>query len=50
MQSQPWTLNLLAIKAKVEEISSVNFNAVLLNYSIGWHSDDERERADGSVI
>ncbi|MEB3191117.1 MAG: alpha-ketoglutarate-dependent dioxygenase AlkB [Snowella sp.] len=56
MQSQPWTLTLLEIKAKIEEISSFNFNAVLLNLyrdgndSIGWHSDDERELADGSVI
>lgn len=56
MQSQPWTSTLLEIKAKIEEISSANFNAVLLNLyrdgndSIGWHSDDERELADGSVI
>jgi len=56
MQSQPWTASLLEIKAKIEKISSVTFNAVLLNLyrdgndSIGWHSDDERELADGSVI
>ncbi len=56
MQSQLWTTTLLEIKAKIEEISSVTFNAVLLNLyrdgkdSIGWHSDDERELADGSVI
>ena len=55
--TQPiWTPPLLTIKAKIEAISLVNFNAVLLNLyrdgndSIGWHSDDERELADGSVI
>ena len=56
MQSQPWIPTLLEIKEKIEIISQVKFNAVLLNLyrdgndSIGWHSDDERELADGSII
>jgi len=41
----PWTLELLEIKAKVESISGITFNSVLLNYyrdqndSVAWHSD-----------
>ena len=56
MQSQPWTSILLSIKSKIEAIADVTFNAVLLNKYrdgsdyIGWHSDDERELAQGSVI
>jgi alkylated DNA repair dioxygenase AlkB len=56
MRAQPWTPVLLEIKSKVEVITDVTFNAVLLNMyrdgndSIGWHSDDERELAKGSVI
>jgi len=40
-----WTPELLEIKAKVEAISGITFNSVLLNYyrdqndSVAWHSD-----------
>ena len=40
-----WTPELLEIKAKVEVISGIEFNSVLLNYyrdqndSVAWHSD-----------
>src|SRR5438128_17755 len=40
-----WTPELLKIKARVEEASSICFNSVLLNYyrdgqdSVAWHSD-----------
>ena len=46
-----WTPELLAIKLKVEAISAIKFNSVLLNYyrdhkdSVGWHSD--RDGASG---
>ncbi|MFD2144601.1 alpha-ketoglutarate-dependent dioxygenase AlkB family protein [Mucilaginibacter antarcticus] len=43
----PWTPELLAIKEKLEPLSGVKFNSVLLNYyrdgndSVAWHSDKE---------
>jgi len=43
----PWTPELLAIKAKVEPLAGIEFNSVLLNYyrdgndSVAWHSDKE---------
>jgi alkylated DNA repair dioxygenase AlkB len=44
-----WTPTLLEIKSKIEIVSGVIFNSVLLNYyrtgkdSVSWHSDDEPE-------
>ena len=44
-----WTPTLLEIKSKIELVSGVIFNSVLLNYyrtgkdSVSWHSDDEPE-------
>ena len=44
----PWTKELLHIKARVEPIAGVKFNSVLLNYyrdgndSVAWHSDSEK--------
>lgn len=44
----PWTPELLMIKAKVESIAGIQFNSVLLNYyrdgndSVAWHSDGEK--------
>ena len=41
----PWTPELIEIKTKVEAISGIAFNSVLLNYyrdgndSVAWHSD-----------
>jgi alkylated DNA repair dioxygenase AlkB len=43
----PWTNELLDIKKRVDEISGVSFNTVLLNYyrdgndSVAWHSDND---------
>ena len=45
VSSNIWTPELLEIKAKVEAISGISFNSVLLNYyrdehdSVAWHSD-----------
>jgi alkylated DNA repair dioxygenase AlkB len=52
----PWTILLLGIKTKVEKVVQATFNSVLLNYyrdnrdSIGFHSDDERELSEPSII
>ena len=52
----PWTATLLDLKAKVDTISGVVFNSVLLNLyrdgndSMGWHRDDEPELGQNPVI
>ena len=52
----PWTPQLLAIRASVEEAAGSRFNSVLLNYyrherdSMGMHSDDEPELGPEPVI
>lgn len=49
MTPDPWTSTLLEIKSKIEAVSGVTFNSVLLNLyrdgkdSVAWHSDDEPE-------
>jgi alkylated DNA repair dioxygenase AlkB len=51
-----WTDELLMIKEKIEPISGVQFNSVLLNYyrdandSVAWHSDDEYELGVNPII
>lgn len=51
-----WIPPLLALKAKVDAVSGVVFNSVLLNLyrdgndSMGWHSDDEPELGHNPVI
>lgn len=51
-----WTPELLMIKDKVEAISGVKFNSVLLNYyrdgsdSVAWHSDNEKALGNRPVI
>ena len=56
VQSEPWTPTLLKIKSRVEEVSNVIFNSVLLNYyrnerdSVSWHSDDEPELGKNPLI
>ncbi len=51
-----WTDELLMIKEKIEPISGVQFNSVLLNYyrdandSVAWHSDDEYELGINPII
>lgn len=57
-RSEPnaWTPELLMIKAKVEAVSGVRFNSVLLNYyrdgndSVAWHSDNEKALGKRPVI
>jgi alkylated DNA repair dioxygenase AlkB len=52
----PWTPLLAQIKERVEQLTTVRFNSVLLNYyrdgndSMGMHSDDEPELGPNPVI
>ncbi len=45
----PWTLELLSLKKRIEQLTGAAFNSVLANWyrdgqdSMGWHSDDEPE-------
>ena len=56
VEPEPWTPTLLTIKSKIEEVSNVIFNSVLLNYyrnerdSVSWHSDDEPELGKNPII
>ena len=56
LDPEPWSADLAAVKARVEAISGVRFNSVLLNYyrdgqdSMGWHSDDEPELGENPLI
>jgi Alkylated DNA repair protein len=56
MQPLPWNAPLLQIKQKIEPLVNTKFNGVLLNLYrdgqdyIGWHSDDEHDLAEGSII
>lgn len=49
LTAQPWTTQLLALKARVSDYCQLDFNAVLANLyrsekdSVSWHSDDEPE-------
>ena len=56
VEPEPWTSLLLKIKSRIEEVSDVTFNSVLLNYyrnerdSVSWHSDDEPELGKNPII
>ena len=56
LDPEPWTQDLLGVKVRIEAISGVRFNSVLLNYyrdgqdSMGWHSDDEPELGENPLI
>ncbi|MBD2530026.1 alpha-ketoglutarate-dependent dioxygenase AlkB [Nostoc flagelliforme FACHB-838] len=56
MNPEPWTSILLQIKSKIEPLSNVKFNSVLLNLyrdgkdGVSWHSDDEPELGNNTVI
>lgn len=56
VEPEPWTPTLLKIKSRIEEVSDVTFNSVLLNYyrnerdSVSWHSDDEPELGKNPII
>ena len=52
----PWTPDLLALKAKAEELSGARYNSCLLNLyhngdeGMSWHSDAEKElEKDGAI-
>lgn len=55
-QALPWSGELQALKAMVEELSGTTFNSCLLNLyhdgneGMGWHSDDEKSIERGSCI
>ena len=54
--ASPWSAPLLAIRERVEALSSHAFNSCLLNLyhhgseGMGWHSDDERTLGRNPVI
>ena len=56
VEPESWTPTLLKIKSRIEEVSNVTFNSVLLNYyrnerdSVSWHSDDEPELGNNPII
>ena len=56
LDTKPWNAALLEIKEKIEKISKIKFNSVLLNLyrsgsdSVSWHSDDEPELGRNPVI
>ena len=51
-----WNKGLLYIKKKIESISNVKFNSVLINWYrdgedyLNWHADDEKELGKNPVI
>lgn len=58
IESHPneWNKGLLYIKEKVEEVSGIKFNSVLLNWYrdgedyLNWHADDEKELGENPTI
>ena len=56
VHSSPWNTELLRIREKIENVSEIKFNSVLLNLyrsgsdSVSWHSDDEPELGQNPVI
>jgi alkylated DNA repair dioxygenase AlkB len=56
LQPKVWSKELLEIKDKIEPLSKVQFNSVLLNRyrsgndSISWHTDEEKELGQNPVI
>jgi alkylated DNA repair dioxygenase AlkB len=56
LQPNAWTNEILEIKEKIEKLTTVNFNSVLLNMyrngndSISWHTDAEKELGENPII
>lgn len=56
MEPDSWTPTLIKIKSKIEPLTEVGFNSVLLNLyrdgkdSVAWHSDDEPELGQNPII
>ena len=56
LEPLPWTVQLQALKSRVESLAGASFNSVLLNYyrdqddAMGLHADDEPELGPQPVI
>ena len=56
LRPKAWNKDLTVIKEKIEALSSIRFNSVLLNdyedgnVGMGWHCDDEKELGKDPVI
>jgi alkylated DNA repair dioxygenase AlkB len=56
LNPEPWTPILLQVKERIEKVSGVKFNSVLLNLyrhgndGISWHTDAEPELGENPVI
>lgn len=56
LQLVPWQAEVLAIRQRVEALTELEFNSVLLNYyrtgqdSVAWHADSEPELGADPVI
>ena len=56
LSPKAWNEDLILIKKKIETVSTIRFNSVLLNdyedgnVGMGWHSDDEKELGKNPII
>ena len=56
LSPKAWNQDLMLIKEKIEKVSTIRFNSVLLNdyedgnVGMGWHSDDEKELGKNPII
>ena len=56
LSPKAWNEDLMLIKEKIETVSTLRFNSVLLNdyedgnVGMGWHSDDEKELGKNPII
>ncbi len=56
LQPKKWNKGLLYIKHKIEEVTKIHFNSVLLNWYrdgedyINWHADNEKELGGNPII
>ena len=55
-QALPWTMELLDLRKKIEEITDTKFNSCLLNLyhdgneGVSWHSDGEKSLGNNPII
>ncbi|NQV69164.1 MAG: alpha-ketoglutarate-dependent dioxygenase AlkB [Pseudohongiella sp.] len=56
LKPECWNVPVMQIRQRVEKLSALEFNSVLINYyrngqdSVAWHADDERELGNEPVI
>mgnify|MGYP006147888875 FL=1 len=56
LSPEPWSEVVISIKQRLCDLTSLNFNSVLLNYyrdghdSVAWHADDEPELGADPII